>query len=280
MKSVLASTIGISVVSSAIAVGVSSYMAMGYTDMAVSKAVSEQLPQAVAKTLQDREDQAVSAAKAKILSNWKAAADKSIKGRHIYGSLDAEFTLVEFSDLECPFCKRFHDTPKQLVDQSQGRINWEWQHYPLQFHNPTADVAAHASECVGEVAGNQSFWAFTGEWFSRSQLNGQGVEDIERLAREVGAPLDAYKTCMESGKYKELIQAQTEKGSIMGVTGTPATVVVDNVSGNTLLVKGAQSPKVIIETMTQLISLREKAPSQEAQPAQAEPAADPVMKNG
>lgn len=259
----LATAIGVSLVTSAVAIGVSSLMSQSYTDMAVKNALEEQLPGAVNKTLKNREIEKINAAKAKILSKWSGASDTSIEGRHIYGNKDAQFTLVEFSDLECPYCKRFHDTPKQMADKSEGRINWEWQHYPLAFHNPAAEVAAHASECVAELAGNKAFWAFTGEWFARTQLNGQGVEDVERLAQEVGAPLDAYRQCMESGKYQVLIDNQVKKGTNMGVTGTPATVVVDNLTGNKLLVKGAQSTQVLLQTMQQLVKMRDETPNQE-----------------
>lgn len=272
----LATAIGVSILTSAVAVGASVYMGQSYTDMAVNKALVEKLPGAVDKTLKDREIAKINAAKAKILSTWSGAADTSIEGRHIYGSMDAQFTLVEFSDLECPYCKRFHDTPKQMADKSEGRINWEWQHYPLAFHNPVAEVAAHASECVGEVAGNKAFWAFTGEWFARTQLNGQGVEDVERLAQEVGAPLDAYRQCMDSGKYQALIEGQVKKGTNMGVTGTPATVIVDNLTGNKLLVKGAQSTQVLLQTMQQLVKMREEAPNQDKQDTPAEGAANVI----
>lgn len=269
----LASAIGASIVTSAIAIGVSVHMGQNYTDLAVKNALVEQLPEAVDKTLKDREAEKIKAAKAKILSNWSGAADTSIEGRHIYGSMDAQFTLVEFSDLECPYCKRFHDTPKQMADESDGRINWEWQNYPLAFHNPVAEVAAHAAECVGEIAGNKAFWAFTGEWFARTQLNGQGVEDVERLVQEVGAPLEDYRQCMDSGKYKALIESQAKKGTNMGVTGTPATVVVDNLTGNKLLVKGAQSTQVLLQTMQQLVKMRDEAPNQEKSDTPAEGAA-------
>lgn len=272
---ILATAIGVSMgVTSAIAVGVSVHMARIYTDNAVKTALVEQLPGAVSQSLKDLELEKINAAKAKIMSKWNGAADRTGGGRHIYGSKDAQFTLVEFSDLECPYCKRFHDTPKQMADKSEGRINWEWQHYPLAFHNPVAEVAAHASECVGEIAGNKAFWAFTGEWFARTQLNGQGVEDVERLVQEVGAPVDAYRQCMESGKYQTLIEGQVKKGTNMGVTGTPATVVVDNMTGNKLLVKGAQSTQVLLQTMQQLVKMRDEAPSQDKLDTPAESTTD------
>lgn len=261
LKPIVISAIGASLLSTAVSVGMSFYMGRAYVD----SALHDQLPGALDKVLKDRENHAISAAREKILSNWRGAGETTLRGRHIYGNQNAQFTLVEFSDLECPYCKRFHDTPKQIADKSDGRINWEWQHYPLEFHNPVADVAAHAAECVAELAGNKSFWAFTGEWFSRTQLNGQGVEDVERLAREVGAPLDDYKQCMESGKYVDLIKDQVKKGTSLGVTGTPATVVVDNLTGNKLIVKGAQSPKVLMETMQELIKMRDETPNHELQ---------------
>lgn len=259
----LTTAIGFSFVTSAVAVGVSFLLMQSYTDMAVRKALTEQLPVALDKTLSARAADEINAARQKILSGWTGAAESIEGGRHVYGNMNAQFTLVEYSDLECTFCKRFHDTPKQLADKSEGRINWEWQHYPLAFHNPAAEVGAHAAECVSELAGNRAFWAFTGEWFARSQLNGQGFDDVERLVQEVGAPLDAYRQCMESGKYRSLIESQIKMGTALGVTGTPGTVVVDNMTGNKLLVKGAQSTQVLLQTMQELVKMRDANPNQE-----------------
>ncbi|ECV9568420.1 thioredoxin domain-containing protein, partial [Salmonella enterica subsp. enterica serovar Dublin] len=81
-------------------------------------------------------------------AQFEAAPEKVEEGKHIYGDLGARFTLVEFSDMECPFCKRFHDTPKQIVDASKGNVNWQWKHMPLDFHNPAAHKEALAAECI------------------------------------------------------------------------------------------------------------------------------------
>ena len=97
--------------------------------------------------------------KSKYSSYSKAVKDVP-KGKHIYGSLDASFTLIEFSDLECPYCKRFHKTPKKIVDLSGGKMNWQWKHMPLSGHNPSALIQAEASECVADIAGNKAFWVF------------------------------------------------------------------------------------------------------------------------
>ncbi|MDT4872341.1 hypothetical protein FQZ97_1075190 [compost metagenome] len=66
------------------------------------------------------------------------------------------------------------------------------------------------------------------------------------------------------------MKKQIEKGIELGVTGTPGTFVVDNTTGNRLLVKGAQPPQAFLEAVQQLVKMREKAPSQESSPAAAE----------
>lgn len=236
----------------------------------IDEALAERLPEAVQHVLAQQEEAALKAERESVLASWAAAPAQVPEGRHLYGSLSATFTFVEFSDLECPFCKRFHDTPKTLVDQSGGKLNWEWWHYPLAFHSPGAMLGAQAAECVAELAGNQAFWAFTSEWFKRSQLNGAGVEDVEPLAQLVGAPLEPFKQCLASEKYKAKVEQQLAKGTELGVTGTPATFVVDNMTGNRVLVRGAQTPQVLLEAMKQAIAMRDTPPSQDNPPAPAE----------
>lgn len=260
--------IAITVLGVAVAVGVSFMLNARYTDAYVATQLVEKLPGQVDKTLELRESKVMAAQRDRILAGWTAAKNADMKdGRHVYGNPQAEFTLVEFSDLECPFCQRFHDTPKRIADGSNGQINWEWQHYPLQFHDPAANAAAVAAECIGEQVGNQAFWAFTGEYFSHTQLNGQGPEDLEKIALSVGAQPDPLRSCMSSGKYDEKIQKQISRGTALGVTGTPATVVVDNTTGKHLIVKGAQPAQSFRAAIAQLVAMRNEAPDQEGLPA-------------
>lgn len=248
MKSPWLAAAATSVASAAVAVAVSTHLAQQY--------VKEVLPSAIAAHIESQETVRIAERQAEILAPWSKAAERNEPGKHFYGDLNAEFTLVEFSDLECSYCKRFHDTPKQLVDQAGGKINWEWQHYPLAFHNPAAEKAAHAAECVAAEVGNQAFWAFTGEWFARSAMNGQGYGDVELLARELGSKPKTFSECMASGRYKQLVKEQMDKGTALGVTGTPATVVVDNTTGRQMLVKGAQAPQALLQAIGQLIEQR------------------------
>ncbi|MDW1951409.1 thioredoxin domain-containing protein, partial [Vibrio sp. 812(2023)] len=138
----------------------------------------ERFNNAVQKALehfvQQKREQDIQAKYAK----YESAPEQVPDDKRIYGNLNARFTLVEFSDLECPFCKKFHDTPKEVVDASNGNINWQWKHLPLSFHNPAAEKEALAAECVAEQKGNRGFWVFLDEVFAKSQGNGGGVPNL------------------------------------------------------------------------------------------------------
>ncbi|HDL8252041.1 TPA: DsbA family protein [Yersinia enterocolitica] len=186
-------------------------------------------------------------------AQFEGAPEKVEDGKHIYGDLGARFTLVEFSDLECPYCKQFHDTPKQIVDASKGNVNWQWKHMPLDFHNPAAHKEALAAECIAEQKGNRGFWVFINDVFQRSQGNGRGVEDLASVVTGVGADLDAFRECLSSGKYEDKVQADIQKAKSYGVNGTPATFVVDNQTGKSQLLGGAQPAQAIMAVMRKMM---------------------------
>jgi protein-disulfide isomerase len=167
-------------------------------------------------------------------------AAPAVSDKHIYGNPNARFTLVEFSDLECPFCKRFHSTPKQIVDASNGNVNWQWKHLPLEFHNPAALKEAHAAECIAEQLGNRAFWVFIEEIFNETAGNGQGITNLLPLVQNVGGDEGKFRECMNSNRHMALIQADMQQAAQNGITGTPATYIVDNMTGNRQLVSGAQ----------------------------------------
>lgn len=186
-------------------------------------------------------------------AQFDAAAEKVADGKHIYGDLNARFTLVEFSDIECPYCKRFHDTPKQLVDASKGNVNWQWKHMPLDFHNPAAFKEAVAAECISEQKGNRGFWVFINDMFEHTQGNGAGVKDLPQVVAGVGADLSAFRECLAAGKMDEKVQENIQQAKSLGVNGTPATFVVDNKTGKSQLLGGGQPPEAIMAAMRKMV---------------------------
>jgi protein-disulfide isomerase len=179
-------------------------------------------------------------------AEFSAAPETVEEGKHIYGNLNARFTLVEFSDMECPYCKRFHGTPKQIIDASKGRVNWQWKHLPLSFHNPAAQQEALAAECVAEQKGNRGFWVFINDVFHHTQGNGGGVASLAALVSGVGADVGIFRECLASGKYEEKIEADIQKATGYGINGTPATFIVDNRTGKSQLLAGAQPAQAVM----------------------------------
>lgn len=78
------------------------------------------------------------------------------KNDHVYGDPDAPLTLIEYSDFECSYCKRFHPSAKALVDQSDGQTNWIYRRLPLPMH-AGAMPKALAAECADAQGGGEAF---------------------------------------------------------------------------------------------------------------------------
>ena len=85
---------------------------------------------------------------------------------HIVGDINtAKLIIVEYSDLECPYCQRFHATMKQVMEEYKGEVAWVYRHFPLTQIHPKAMQAALASECAWEQGGNEDFWKYADKVF-------------------------------------------------------------------------------------------------------------------
>lgn len=151
---------------------------------------------------------------------------------HIRGNPNAPIVLIEYSDYECPFCKRFHETMNRIIGEygPDGKVAWVYRHLPLESLHPNAPMIAEASECVAEQVGNEGFWTFTDLVFSERGL--QDLTDPARLpefAEAAGADPSAFQACVDSGKYSEAVQTDFDEaiaanGGTQGL-GTPFTLV-------------------------------------------------------
>lgn len=194
----------------------------------------------------------------KNLADWKTSSDVPTANRiKLYGNPAARFTIVEYSDLECPFCRSFHATPKYLVDNSKGNVNWHWKHLPLSFHEPVATNGALASECVYDQKGSQGFWAFTDQWFKLSQGNGKGpLQTTTEIAASVGVDTELFDNCLSSATHQSILTAEKEYASKIGITGTPASMIIDNQTGNRAFVKGGQPIASLAKAINELAKNR------------------------
>ena len=180
------------------------------------------------------------------------------KDDHVYGNSTAPITLIEYSDFECPYCKRFHDTAKQLVDRSDGKVDLVYRHFPLDFHNPGAEKEAEASECVAELGGNGAFWKFADAIYTRTHSNGKGfpLENLAPLAVELGLDKDAFQKCLDSGRMAARVRHDLDTGTKAGVQGTPGNILRNNRNGEVVAVQGAQPYERLSEAVQTLLNAR------------------------
>lgn len=173
---------------------------------------------------------------------------------HIYGNPDATISLIEYSDFECPYCKRFHPTAKRLVDESDGKVNWVYRHFPLRIHNPGAQREAEASECAAELGGNDAFWTYTNAIYDRTSSGGDGFprSQLVPLAVEVGLDKAAFSECLESGRHEDRVKADLAEGSRIGISGTPGNILLNNETGETAVRTGAQPIDSLREAVNEL----------------------------
>lgn len=167
--------------------------------------------------------------------NIPAVSDRD----HVKGNRNADVMLIEYSDLECPYCKQFHPTLQQALDEYGDKIGWVYRHFPLTFHT-NAQKEAEASECAWELGGNDAFWKFSDTIFDRTTSNGTGfaISKLTPLAGEIGLDATKFQACLDSEKYKDYVTNQETEGTKAGVTGTPGTFII-NKKGEAWLVPGA-----------------------------------------
>ena len=162
---------------------------------------------------------------------------------HILGNPNAPIVLVEYSDTECPFCKTFHGTMEQVVEQygKDGNVAWIYRHFPLDSIHSKARKEAEGAECAGEIGGNEKFWAYMNRIFEITPSNNQlDPAKIPEIAKYIGLDSAKFDACLNSGKYAAHIEEDFQGGLKAGVTGTPSTFAIIKKTSEQTMIPGAQ----------------------------------------
>mgnify|MGYP001585987252 CR=1 FL=1 len=177
---------------------------------------------------------------------------------HIKGDFNAPIKIVTYSDFECPFCQRFHNTMRSLMEKHKesGDVVWVFRQFPLEeLHPVKAKAVAVASECANDQGGGDAFWKFTDRYFELTKTNNR--TDIEtvipQIVKEVGLNEVEFNTCFGSDKFEAKIQADIDDAVATGGRGTPWSVLIAP-NGKTFPINGA----LPISAIEQLIELAKK----------------------
>ena len=132
------------------------------------------------------------------------------------GRKDAAITIIEFSDFECPFCRRwYNDVYLRLKQDYPDQVRIVFRDFPLISLHPNALPAAEAANCANEQGG---FWEFHDKLFSSEEL-GEAV--YLEYAGDMGLNVDEFKACLDSGRQKSEVMGDYEYASGLGVRSTP-----------------------------------------------------------
>jgi protein-disulfide isomerase len=146
------------------------------------------------------------------------------------GSDKAKVTVIEFSDFQCPYCVKFaRDAYPQIYDAyiKTNKIKFAYRHYPLVTIHTNAQKAAEASECANE---QNKFWDYHDLLFKNQttwspQLPANAADSFTGYAGQLGLNTDQFRSCLDTDKYKELVQGDITDGYNAGVDGTPTLFI-------------------------------------------------------
>jgi protein-disulfide isomerase len=156
------------------------------------------------------------------------------------GPDDAEILIVEFSDFECPYCKKFHNEVfHQLMEAFPDQIQFVYRDFPLTSIHPNAFSAAEAANCAAEQG--DFYWDYHDLLFAGAY--GLGREAYVAYATQLDINIEDFEACLDEGRYQDEVQADYDFASQFGISSTPTFFI------NGLPVIGAQP----LEIFTQII---------------------------
>lgn len=147
----------------------------------------------------------------------------------IRGNTDAKVVVVEYSDTECPFCKRFHATMKSFADKfsKDGTAAWVYRTFPLEQLHPKAPKESEALLCANKLGGQAAFWSYTDQIYAVTPSNnGLDAAQLPQIAKSIGLDVTAFNTCLSSGEMAATVKTNIDDAVKAGGNGTPFSIFV------------------------------------------------------
>ena len=141
----------------------------------------------------------------------------------VLGKNNAPLTIIEFSDFQCPYCKRFRDQTFDLIKENYidtGKVKLVYRDFPLSSIHPMAQKAAEAAECADEQG---KFWDYHDKIYAgQSSLS---IDSLKQWASELKLNTDKFNSCLDSGKYADEVSNDLNDATKSGGSGTPYFLV-------------------------------------------------------
>ena len=179
----------------------------------------------------------------------------SIGDAPVKGARDAQLTMMEFSDYQCPFCKRHADQSLPQIERdyiATGKVRYVFRDFPLESIHPQALHAAEAAHCAGEQG---RYWEMHDRLFASQQA--LAAERLVEHAAVLELDAGSFKQCLESGKYVERIREDIAEGRKLTVTGTPTLLLGTSAGGsmeNVRIMRGAHAYALLKQELDKLLA--------------------------
>lgn len=177
-------------------------------------------PQVIKEALESFEKEAAKNRDAEEFN--KLLSDKvevDIGNAPVRGNKKSDYTIITFSDFQCPFCKRGDDTVKEVVKKHEGKIRYVFKHYPLSFH-PEAAPASKAAWAAGRQG---KFFEYHDKLFeNQSKL---GEELFVQIAKDLGLDVEKFNKDRSSEDAEKQIQSDMKQAQEVGIQGTPGFIL-------------------------------------------------------
>jgi protein-disulfide isomerase len=154
------------------------------------------------------------------------------------GNQNARVTIHEWSDFQCPFCQRVEPTLTRLLKEYAGRVRLVWHDLPLPMH-PDAPLAARAAREAYKQKGQRAFWQMHDKLFE--DQNNLKRDTLDGYARELMLDMDRWNAVLVGAEKTGVLEGDRQAAEDMGITGTPAFVVVPGHANAGYFLSGAQS---------------------------------------
>lgn len=179
---------------------------------------------------------------------------------YIRGAKSPKVTFVEYSDPECPYCKKFHSVLKEIVEAFPNDVQWVYRNFPLKDLHPKAFHESVALECAGEIGGNDGFWQYLDRLMEVTPGNNKlDPKELDKIAAFVKLDKTKFSACLSSNKYDAKIDGQIQEAVQNGGDATPFSVVIAPDQKKYLLV-GQVDFKPLSEAIKRLINPEAAAP--------------------
>ena len=162
---------------------------------------------------------------------------------HILGNPNAKVIVIEYADLECPYCKTFHTTMHQVMDYygKSGDVAWVYRAFPLAQIHSKAPKEAEAAECAADQGGSAAFFNYVDKLYSITPgENNLDLAQLPVVAKDVGLNVETFNSCLNSGKYSAKVQQSYNEAIAAGGNGTPYVLITTAGSTDAVPLNGAQ----------------------------------------